>query len=300
MPLIHERKFRVRHYECDAYGHVNHANYLRYMQEAAMDASAEAGYDTDWYIKTNRQWLIRETNITYLRPLTYGDEVIVKTWVADFRRVRSRRAYELRRESDDEIVAQAHTDWVYLDLDGLRPVTVPEEMIQAFYPEGVPETAARREAFPQAPAPPPGIFNIQRRVEWMHIDPAQHVNNAMYMAYIEDCGVQVAAAHGWPMTRMINEGFGIVARHYRIQYKTPAVLDDELDIATWISNVKRATAVRHYTITRRGDNELLAQARVLWVWVNLESGRPIRIPANFIADFEPNIAVEDGENDKKQ
>jgi len=49
MPLIHERAFRVRHYECDAYGHVNHANYLRYMQEAALDASAAAGYDIDWY-----------------------------------------------------------------------------------------------------------------------------------------------------------------------------------------------------------------------------------------------------------
>ena len=42
MALTHERTFRVRHYECDSYGHVNHANYLRYMQEAAFDASAAA------------------------------------------------------------------------------------------------------------------------------------------------------------------------------------------------------------------------------------------------------------------
>ena len=44
MPLVHTRNFRVRHYECDAYGHLNNANYLRYMQEAAFDASAAAGY----------------------------------------------------------------------------------------------------------------------------------------------------------------------------------------------------------------------------------------------------------------
>ena len=43
--MIHERAFRVRQYECDPYGHVNHANYLRYMQEAAFDASAAVGYD---------------------------------------------------------------------------------------------------------------------------------------------------------------------------------------------------------------------------------------------------------------
>ena len=39
-PVTHTRTFRIRHYECDRYGHVNNANYIRYMQEAAMDASA--------------------------------------------------------------------------------------------------------------------------------------------------------------------------------------------------------------------------------------------------------------------
>lgn len=292
MPLIHERPFRVRHYECDAYGHVNHANYLRYMQEAAIDASTAAGYDEARYEAMRRRWLIRETDITYLRPLTRRDTVIVKTWVDDFRRVRSRRAYELRHAETGEMVAHAHTDWVFMDLDNLRPVTVPEALIQTFFPEGVPKTGSRREPFPKAPPLPPGVFKMRQRVLWRHIDPAQHVNNAMYMAYIEDCGVQVASAHGWPMTRMMEAGFGIVARRYRIQYNQPALLDDEFEIATWISDVKRATAVRHYTITRTADQELLARAHVLWVWVSLESGRPMRIPAHFLDDFSANIARE--------
>ena len=55
MPLTYERAFRVRHYECDAYGHVNHVNYVRYMQEAAFDASAAAGYNMDWYAQNGRQ-----------------------------------------------------------------------------------------------------------------------------------------------------------------------------------------------------------------------------------------------------
>src|SRR5690554_1377686 len=107
MPLIQERTFRVRHYECDAYGHVNHSHYLHYMQEAAMDASAAAGYDLARYEALGHQWLIRETDIEYLRPLTYGDSVVVKTWVADFHRVRSRRMYELRHAASGELVAQA-------------------------------------------------------------------------------------------------------------------------------------------------------------------------------------------------
>lgn len=83
-PIFFERAFRIRHYECDAYGHVNHANYVRYMQETAFDASAAVGYALADYEIMGRFWLVRETGVTYIRPLTYGDTVIVKTWVSNY------------------------------------------------------------------------------------------------------------------------------------------------------------------------------------------------------------------------
>jgi acyl-CoA thioester hydrolase len=290
MPMIHVRTFRVRYYECDAYGHVNQANYLRYMQEAAFDALAAAGYDLTRYEAMGHHWLVRETDIEYLRPLRYGDSVQVKTWVVDFRRIRSRRAYEFRRAGSDELVAQARTDWVFLDSATWRPAPIPPEMMAALSSERLPDPAPPRPRFPPAPPPPPGIFRLRRRVEWRDIDPEQHVNNAVYLSYLEDCGVQVAAAHGWPMARMQAEGFAIVARRHQIEYQQPAVLDDELELATWISDAKLATAVRHYRVTRVRDGALLARARTLWVWVDLKTGRPIRIPDAFLSDFAPNIA----------
>ncbi|MBP8972808.1 MAG: acyl-CoA thioesterase [Anaerolineae bacterium] len=298
MPRVHERAFRVRHYECDAYGHVNHVNYLRYMQEAAMDASAAAGYDIARYEELGRLWFVRETDISYLHPLHYGDTVIVKTWVEDFRRVRSRRAYELRLAATGTVVAQATTDWVFLDAATERPTTVPPEMIAAFFPEGMPANGDRREPFPTPPPAPPGVFTIQTRVAWRDLDTAGHVNNANYMAYLEECGVRVAEAYGWSPARMAEAGFGIVARHYRLEYQQPALFGDELTVATWYSDAKRSSAIRHYTITRPCDGALIARARVTWVWVDLASGRPIRIPDEFIAAFAPNRALEPGESKK--
>jgi acyl-CoA thioester hydrolase len=292
MPLIHERTFHVRHYECDAHGHVNHANYLRYIQQAAMEASAAAGYDVAWYEQMQRQWLIRETDITFWHPLTYGDAVVVKTWVADFRRVRSRRAYELRYATTGERVAEAHTDWVYLDTSRLRPVTIPPAMITAFHPEGLPENGLPREPFPVAPPPPLGVYTVRRRVEWHDLDAAHHVNNAAYMAYIEDCGVRVLAHHGWPMGRIMETGLDIVARRYRIEYKQPALMDEELEIATWISDVEHSTAVRHYTITRVADRILLVRAHVLLAWIDRVTGHPVDMPSDFMADFAANMAEE--------
>jgi acyl-CoA thioester hydrolase len=149
MSATHTTAFHVRHYECDAYGHLNNANYARYMEEAAFEASAAVGYDRARYQAMGVLWLARETEIEYLQPLRYGDTVTVKTWVADFRRVRSRRQYEFWR--GDDLLARASTDWVYLETATLRPAIIPPEMVAAFAPDGLVETETR----PRFPAPPP-------------------------------------------------------------------------------------------------------------------------------------------------
>lgn len=290
--LIFKRTFRVRHYECDAYGHVNNANYLRYMQEAAMDASAAVGWDERRYLAIGHVWLIRETEIEYLIPLKYGDSVEVSTWVGDFRRVRSRRFYELRRASDGELCARASTDWVYVNRATGQPAPVPAEMIAAFAPFSQTITAAPRAHFPEPPPPPPGTFTMRRRVEWRDIDTAQHVNNAAYFNYIEECGIQAAFAAGWPMQRIIDAHFAIVARKVHIEYKQQAGIGEELDVSTYLSEVRRSTVVRHYRVARAGDGSLIARARTLWVFINTQTGGLARLPESFHADFGASIAEE--------
>jgi acyl-CoA thioester hydrolase len=218
----------------------------------------------------------------------------VKTWVADFRRVRSRRAYEIRQKDSGELAVRAMTDWIFIDRRTQRPVSIPQEVAAAYLPHGAPEGAPPRKPFPSAPPPPAGVYRQQRRVQWSDVDPTKHVNNAVYLSYLEDCAVRDAVSRSWPMQRMLDEGgFAIVARRYRIEYRQQALLDDELEVATWISDVKRATAVRHYSIRRVNDGELLTRARALWVWVDVDSGRPMRIPEQFAVDFAPNIVEDD-------
>jgi acyl-CoA thioester hydrolase len=282
--------FKVRHYECDAFGHLNHVNYLHYMEEAAFDASAAVGYPKSRYEDIGYLWLARETEIEYLKPLFYGDTVEIKTWVGDFRRVRSIRRYEFRVNGSEELAARASTDWVYINRDTLRPSAVPPEMVAAFSGNAPVEeiSSGTREAFPAPPPPPHQPFSIHRRVEWRDIDTAQHVNNAVYLNYVEDCGMQAALAYGWPVHRMQAAGWGIFARKERIEYRLPALLNDELEITTWAYDVKRISAMRHYTIKR--GNELLAQVQSLIVCADLATGKPMRIPDDFLNDVAPNIA----------
>ena len=102
--------------------------------------------------------------------------------------------------------------------------------------------------------------------------------------------MEVAAAFGWKLNRMWEAGFGIIVRRHQIEYLHEAVMDDDLEIATYLSDIKRATAIRHYTITRIKDNELLARVRTLYVWIDPKTGSVKRMPEEFLRDFEENVA----------
>ena len=283
------RSFRVRFYECDAYGHLNNAHYLRYMQETAFDASAELGFDKDFYDRAGHIWLTRETEIEYLQPLLYNDTVQVKTWVSDFRRATSRREYEFTHALSGALVARGATRWVYVDAATFRPAAVPQEIARVYLPDGWPASPPPHTPFPDAPSPPPGVFQVRRTVRWHDIDMLQHVNNAVYLEYVEEFGMQVLAAHGWPVQRMAAEGVAILVRKNHIRYRQPALLDEELEIRTWASELRRSTAVRYYHIHRPGEATPLVEVHALGVWVDLKTGKPARWSEQFMQDFKENI-----------
>ena len=297
MPLVHERTFRVRHHECDANGFVHPASHLRYMQEAAFDASAAAGYDLARYEAMDRIWLVRSTDIEYLDRLAYGDSVTVKTYVADFRRIRSRRAYELYREGPGDPIASASTDWVFLesvpgDAYPSRPAEIPEEMKAAFMPEGPPVgpgSPPPQPRFPAAPAPQSGMYQARRRVAWGDLDQAKHVNNAVYLAYLEDLAVQMAVSSGWPPARLEAMGFTVLPYRHTLEYLQPAVLDDQLELSCWVSHAKDRTAVRHSTITRSIDGALVVRARTLWGCADLDTGQLLQMDEGFLADLQRDV-----------
>jgi acyl-CoA thioesterase FadM len=101
--------------------------------------------------------------------------------VVDFHRVRSRRAYEFTLLGSGEKVAQGVTDWVYLENGTNKPATIPEEIVNAFFPDGHGSDYPPREKFPIPPAPPSGKYDLHLRVTWQDLDPVQHVNNATYL-----------------------------------------------------------------------------------------------------------------------
>jgi acyl-CoA thioester hydrolase len=278
MPRTYTRRFRVRSTDCDAAGHVNNAVYLRYLQEVAIEASADAGYDPAWYDAHGAGWVIRRSRIDYLQPLRYGDEIDVTTYVVDVRRVRSQRNYEIVRAQDHVMAARAATDWVFIDRREGTPARVPNDAPARFLPDGPVLDAERIADLPAPPdAPPPNAFHTTRRVYYYEIDEYQHVNNSVYLSYLEQAAIDAGAAMGFDMPQVIELGGAIVASQHDIEYLRPAQYGDTLDIATWIGEISRVSVLRHTTMRLQGELAIRAQTR--WVWIDLKTRRPAAMPA---------------------
>ena len=93
---------------------------------------AEASGCTQASLSLGATWVVRTHQVEYLRPAFAGDTITVLTWVANFRRVRSLRKYKMIRGGDEAVVAQAETDWVFVDAPSGRPRKIPDEIKKTF------------------------------------------------------------------------------------------------------------------------------------------------------------------------
>jgi acyl-CoA thioester hydrolase len=77
-------------------------------------------------------WVVRSHHIEYLRPTFAGEPLIVRTWVAGFRKVTSLRRYQIIRVADERVLAKAATDWAFVNYRTGQPARVPPEIIGSF------------------------------------------------------------------------------------------------------------------------------------------------------------------------
>jgi len=131
MPQIYHYELTVPKEAEDQNGHVNNIEYLRWMQDAAMQHSETAGC-TQATNAAGATWVVRTHKIEYLKPAFAGDRVVVITWVANYRRVLSLRKYKIFRPTDKVLLAEGETDWVFVDAQKGTMRSIPKEVKASF------------------------------------------------------------------------------------------------------------------------------------------------------------------------
>jgi acyl-CoA thioester hydrolase len=134
----------------------------------------------------------------------------------------------------------------------------------------------------QSPVAP---FELHIRIKPDDIDELGHVNNVVYLLWVQD----VAVAH-WAFltTPAHREKFVWVALRHEIDYEAQAVLNDTVLARTWTGMAQGLRFARHTEIIRVTDGKRLASAATLWCPLDRASGRPTRLPTEIAAFFLQN------------
>lgn len=117
-------------------------------------------------------------------------------------------------------------------------------------------------------------FTQRRRVAPADLDAQAHVNNVVYVAWVQDAAV----AHWLELAPPeIARTLSWVASRHEIDYLAPALEGDDIEVRTRVGHAEGLRFERFTEIRRAVDDRLLARSRTLWVPVDPRTGRPTRI-----------------------
>lgn len=129
---IFTQKITVGAQDIDIQNRVSNLCYVNWMQNLAIQHSTAVGWGMERYEAVGQSWVVRQHTITYKRPAFLGEVITAATWVASFAPRQSLRRYLFWRGADQVVLAEAETNWVYIDLASGRPIRLPDEMRAAF------------------------------------------------------------------------------------------------------------------------------------------------------------------------
>lgn len=126
-------------------------------------------------------------------------------------------------------------------------------------------------------------FEIEHTVTADEIDGLNHVNNIVYLQWVQD----VAEKHWKSLIKqnpLAKKYIWVVIRH-EIDYLRSAMLNDTVTLQTWVGKSFGAKSVRHVAILK--NNKVLAKAQTTWCLLEAETMKPIRITENVINTLLP-------------
>jgi acyl-ACP thioesterase len=174
------RPYRVRFEEATAQEAMRTAVALAWVADCAWHHSTALGYGREWYTQQGLFWLVRAIQLDMFRPIPTYAQVMVSTRVVGYRRIAARRESELL-DLQGELFGRAEIDWVMTNERGL-PTRVPVDFHRFVVDAGA-TFEMHKASLPQVP---PDALERRLDVRRRDLDPLDHVNNSVYVDYLEE------------------------------------------------------------------------------------------------------------------
>jgi len=129
---IYTQQITVGQDDIDMQHRVSNLRYVAWMQDVAVAHSAVCGWPMGGEDSIGQGWVGRQHTITYKRPAFLGDVITAATWIASYASRRSLRRYAFWNAKEKALLAEAETQWVFIDMTSGKPVSVPDELQDSF------------------------------------------------------------------------------------------------------------------------------------------------------------------------
>lgn len=133
----------------------------------------------------------------------------------------------------------------------------------------------------------PDPFTLQLVVANEEIDDYNHVNNAAYVRWLDRCAWAHSTALGLSIEDCQRLDRGMAVRRSEFDYLAPGFLGDAIAVATWIvHNDRKLRVQRKFQVVAERTGQTLMRASIEYVCLVLSSGRPVRMPPEFIERYQ--------------
>lgn len=198
---------KTRYSECGENGKMKLTSIINQFQDASSAHSESLGVGMDYLKAQKRAWILNSWQIVVKRYPKVHEEIEVTTWATGFRGVFGPRDFCMKTP-DGEVLAYAHTLWVYMDIEKGMPAKPSEEEINIY---GVDSPLEMKYASRKITLPDETKVVDSLRVRKYCIDTNSHVNNCQY--------VQMAV-------EALPSDFSV--SQVRVEYKKSAVYGDKI------------------------------------------------------------------------
>ncbi|MDH4559539.1 MULTISPECIES: thioesterase family protein [unclassified Pseudomonas] len=129
-------------------------------------------------------------------------------------------------------------------------------------------------------------FVIDIKVGADDIDGLGHANNAVYVSWLERCAWRHSQSLGLDLAEYRRLDRAMAVLRHEIDYLAAAYEDQELQMGTWIvESDQKLKMDRRFQLVRPEDGTTLLRARTTFVCIELSSGRPKRMPTEFVEGY---------------
>jgi len=118
----------------------------------------------------------------------------------------------------------------------------------------------------------------RRKVRYWDVDANGHVFNTRYLVYVDDALTDLLDESGLGFREEVEDGYLMVLAHTEIDYRTEAVLGDNLATSVGVERIGNSSITFGFRIVEEGSDRVVAVGKEVYVTVDNLERRPIPVP----------------------